>query len=71
VPSEFGDGGTEAARTYRQVRRSTVTELLLLSDATLTDGRRADVHIADGRIVDAPPAGARRMELAGALLISP
>ncbi|HWK28251.1 MAG TPA: amidohydrolase family protein [Solirubrobacter sp.] len=42
-------------------------EPLRLENATLPDGRRADVHVAGGRIVEAAP-DARAIDLGGALL---
>ncbi len=54
--------------------RSTPVDLLL--DATLPDGRRADVHLRQGRITaltapdpTAPPVGGRAVDLGGALLL--
>jgi len=47
----------------------------ILANATLPDGRRADIHIRDGRVAAiaeagaAPPDGAQRIDLAGALLV--
>jgi cytosine deaminase len=55
-------------------RKSAPDTPLLLANATLTDGRRADVHVEDGRIAAvgepgrAPAEGAERIELDGALL---
>jgi cytosine/creatinine deaminase len=48
---------------------------IVLANATLADGRRADVRIDDGRIAAiadaqaAPPAGAEAIDLGGALLV--
>jgi cytosine deaminase len=47
----------------------------ILANATLPDGRRADIHVRDGRVAAiaepgaAPPDGAGRIDLAGALLV--
>ncbi|MGO8831737.1 MAG: amidohydrolase family protein [Roseiarcus sp.] len=47
----------------------------ILANATLPDGRRADIHIDGGRIAAiedvgaAPPVGATRIDLGGALLV--
>jgi cytosine deaminase len=45
-----------------------MTQPLLLANATLPDGRRAAVHVSDGRITDVPTPGGRQIDLGGALL---
>ena len=52
-----------------------MTQPLVLTNARLPDGRRADIHVADGRIASLPdahgpaPKGSERIDLDGALVL--